>query len=42
MSAARALYEAVGFRRCAPYYANPLPGVVYLSLRLDDAAPSSG
>ena len=42
MSAARALYEAVGFRSCAPYYANPLPGVVYLSLRLDDADASSG
>ncbi len=23
------LYETLGFRRCAPYYANPLPGVVY-------------
>ena len=42
MSSARALYEAVGFRSCAPYYANPLPGVVYLSLRLDGADASSG
>ena len=37
MGAARALYEDIGFRACAPYYANPLPGVVYMSLRLRDA-----
>ena len=37
MNAARALYEETGFRPCAPYYANPLPGVVYMSLRLRDA-----
>ena len=37
MNAARALYEEAGFRRCPPYYANPLPGVVYMSLRLRDA-----
>jgi GNAT superfamily N-acetyltransferase len=37
MNAARALYEETGFRACAPYYANPLPGVVYMSLRLRDA-----
>ena len=24
------LYAGLGFRRCAPYYENPLPGVVYL------------
>ena len=34
MSAARALYEKVGFAACEPYYVNPLPGVVYMSLRL--------
>ncbi len=34
MSAARALYAELGFRDCAPYYANPLPEVVYMSLRL--------
>ncbi|HEY7943440.1 MAG: GNAT family N-acetyltransferase [Burkholderiales bacterium] len=37
MKAARALYEHAGFRSCGPYYANPLPGVVYMSLRLRDA-----
>jgi putative acetyltransferase len=34
MSSARALYAALGFRPCAPYYPNPLPGVGYLSLAL--------
>jgi GNAT superfamily N-acetyltransferase len=37
MSAARALYEETGFRPCAPYYLNPIPGVVYMSLRMRDA-----
>ena len=39
MNAARSLYEEAGFRACAPYYANPLHGVVYMSLRLRDADP---
>ena len=34
MAEARSLYERAGFRACAPYYANPLPGVVYMSLPL--------
>jgi GNAT superfamily N-acetyltransferase len=37
MNAARALYEQTGFRACAPYYVNPSPGVVYMSLQLRDA-----
>ena len=34
MTAARALYVGVGFRECAPYYHNPLAGVVYMALTL--------
>lgn len=34
MAPARALYAQLGFRECAPYYANPLPDVVYMSLTL--------
>lgn len=39
MTEARALYGALGFRVCAPYYDNPLPGVVYMSLALPGAPP---
>jgi ribosomal protein S18 acetylase RimI-like enzyme len=38
MREARALYGRLGFRECAPYYDNPLDGVVYMSLAL---APGS-
>lgn len=31
MTAARALYASLGFRECAPYYHNPLPGTVYMA-----------
>jgi GNAT superfamily N-acetyltransferase len=34
MHDARRLYEALGFRACAPYYHNPLGSAVYLSLDL--------
>jgi len=34
MAAARALYADLGFRECEPYYDNPLPDVVYMSLDL--------
>jgi GNAT superfamily N-acetyltransferase len=34
------LYSELGFRRCAPYYANPLPGVVYWERALSKPAPA--
>ena len=34
MTEARKLYARLGFRECAPYYDNPLPGVVYMVLAL--------
>lgn len=34
MADARRLYAQLGFRECAPYYENPLPGVVYMALAL--------
>lgn len=34
MADARRLYAQLGFRECAPYYDNPLPGVVYMALAL--------
>lgn len=34
MTPARKLYARLGFRECAPYYANPLPGVVYMACAL--------
>jgi putative acetyltransferase len=34
MTQAQALYASLGFRECAPYYHNPLPDVVYMSLDL--------
>jgi GNAT superfamily N-acetyltransferase len=34
MADARRLYAKLGFRECAAYYDNPLPGVIYMTLAL--------
>jgi putative acetyltransferase len=34
MDAAIRLYQSFGFHRTAPYYANPIPGALFLKLRL--------
>lgn len=42
MTAARSLYADMGFEECAPYYANPLPGVIYMKLQLAGHVPREG
>ena len=34
MAEAHSLYATLGFRECAPYYHNPIPGAVYMALVL--------
>lgn len=34
MIAARALYQSLGFRVCDSYYATPLPGTIFMELKL--------
>jgi ribosomal protein S18 acetylase RimI-like enzyme len=36
MIEARKLYGTLGFRQCAPYYENPLQGVVYMELVMSE------
>ena len=35
MQTAHRLYEALGFRRIAPYGASPIPGALHMELTLD-------
>jgi len=37
MSPAISLYTKLGFAECAPYYSNPLPGVIYMSKQLQNS-----
>jgi putative acetyltransferase len=34
MQEAMALYESLGFKRIEPYYRNPIPGAVFMELKL--------
>ena len=36
------IYENLGFQRCAPYYANPLPGAAYWERALANAVADAG
>ena len=42
LTEAMQLYASLGFRRTAPYYENPLPGVVYWALDLNEVGAGPG
>ena len=42
MKSARRLYDDLGFREIAPYYHNPVDGVVYMELDLSEASARTG
>ena len=42
MDSAIALYRELGFREVPPYRENPIPGAIYMELKLDAGAPGKG
>ena len=42
MDSAIALYRELGFREIQPYRENPIPGAIYMELKLDADAPGDG